>query len=384
MKTCIALTLAAAISAPGLWAQSVASSFPITPATTGFGGGLEFDCTSGIVWVVDETNDLITAYDTIGVLLKGYPAPIPPGATAAPQPIGVGLNSSTGMLWIGDEAEYVYEFDPLTGVTTGVSWSTLPAVTDVSGVAVDAVTGNIFVSQDSGTRVIVEFSPTGAVVSTINLTGTGSMDPDGLAYDWATGLFYLGDDTGDRVYEVDRTGTTLNSWGLAAFGISPEGVGIDPTNGLLYVADGSITRRVYAVSGIVPVSVCVPSPPVFYIAASTTGVGDARLSIANVPAGTFEGWTFISLDTTLPVGTGPIFGVTPDATTFAILTIAPVANPGDVLHWTSPVAGVFPATALTFPAGTFSAFSGTSWDLISLAVGPSGLTPTFNVSRVTW
>jgi hypothetical protein len=379
--------MAASLVASG---QAIQSSFPVAPAGTAFLGGLEFDCNSGIVWIVDETNDIVSAYDAAGHFLKSYPAIPPPGsAVTAPQPIGVGINAATGMLWVGDEAEVVYELNPHTGAATGIAWPTTPAITDVSGVAVNPLTGNVYVAQDSGTpRKIVEFTPSGAVVQTINLPATGSSaDPDGLAYDVANNWFYLGDDTANTIYRVDATGATLASWNLTAINVSPEGLGIDPVNGLLWIGDGFVTRMVYAVSGIVaPAGPCVPGPSTFYVSVTTTpGTGSALVIEQNVPPSTVEGWTFFSLDTALPVGSGPIFGFSPDANSFQILSLVPVAAPGNVLHWTWPAAGLFPSVPLALPPGTMTVFAGQTWDFLAVAVdGAFSLTPTFNVSRVTW
>src|SRR5262245_17888383 len=135
-KTLAAVVVLVFVLAPTP-AQTVVSSFPIGPAGVAFLGGLEFDCNSGVVWNADETNDLISCYSAAGKFLKSYPAVVPPGSTLAnPEPIGVGINPTTGNLWIGDEGEYVYELNPLNGLPTGVSWSTVPSINDVSGVAV--------------------------------------------------------------------------------------------------------------------------------------------------------------------------------------------------------------------------------------------------------
>jgi hypothetical protein len=382
MRPILLVTLVGALLATPALAQTVVSSFP---AGTSFPGGAEFDCLSNIVWLVDSNADLITAYDPSGVVLRQYPAPAPPGTSLTPTPIGVGYDVLSGMVWVGDEGEYVYQFDPVAGVATGVSWPTTPAITDVSGVAMDPQTGNIFVVQDSGTRVIVEFDQAGTVIQTIPLAASGSGDPDGLGFNVNTTTWYLGDDTADTIYEVDNTGTALNSWSLGSLGISPEGLGVDPVSGFLYVADG-FGGTVWVLSGIVPSGgLCVPGIPLLNIAVTTSGAGDMVLTVNGIPPSTIEGWTFFTLDTSTAVGAGPIFGITPDLNTIAILSLAPIASPGNPLHWTWPAAGVFPQTPFGAPPGSLSAFSGTSWDFLAATLDAAfNLTASFNVMRVTW
>ena len=249
MKTARILTVVLSLSlASATWAQTVDNSFPHAGA---FAGGAEysFDTCMRTVWVADSNTDTITQYDEYGNILISFPAPIPPGSGAAsPIPIGVAVNPVTGNLWIGDENEWVYEMTP-GGVPTGVSWPTLPAVTDVSGLALERMTGNIFVSQDSAPQQIVEFTPAGAVVVVVPLAGAGSVDPDGLAYSHISNTFFLGEDIGDQIIEVDRFGLFLGAWAMGPLGISPEGVGVDPRNGILYIADG-FGNTVWEVSGI--------------------------------------------------------------------------------------------------------------------------------------
>ncbi len=207
-----------------------------------FPGGLDYDSGTGTIWVADQTLDLIQQFDRNGNLLNSFPSVLP-------MPIGVGVDPATGNVWIGDETEVYYEMTS-SGVPTGNSFSTLPYITDVSGVALDPVTGHIYISQDSGTRQIGEFDQAGNWIQTIDLSGSGSTDPDGLAYNSATQTFLLGDDTGDLIIEVDMSGTALNTWDMGVLGISPEGVGLDNAAGTVFISDGFGTT-VFEVAGII-------------------------------------------------------------------------------------------------------------------------------------
>lgn len=277
------LPLLAGAASPA-WSQTIVRSWDVAPLGVAFVGGAEYDCVRDVCWVVDETNRLITTFTGAGVLLNQWPTPIPPGSTiSSPLAIGVAVDPATGRAWIGDEGEWVYEFDPATGLPTGVSWPTTPTITDVSGVSIDPATGNIFVVNDSG-RMIGEFTQAGATVRSFSVAATGTTDPDGLVYDHDTGHFFLGDDTQDRIYEVDNGGLLVASWSMAPLGISPEGLGIDRVNGHLYVGDGFITRKVYVVAGIAAAGgTCPGGGPV--LAKSGTCPGPVTLSGSGLTPG---------------------------------------------------------------------------------------------------
>jgi hypothetical protein len=258
----------------------------VDPVGVAFAGGGEYDCARDVVWIVDETNDLITTYSGTGVFLNQWPAPIPPGSTiTAPQPIGVGVDPATGNAWIGDEGEWVYEFDPNTGLPTGVAWPTTPTITDVSGCSVDPGTGNVIVVNDSA-RLIGVFTQAGATVTSISVVATGTVDPDGIVYDHDTGHYYLGDDTQNTVYEVDAAGALVASWNLTGLNISPEGLGIDKVNGHLYIADGFVTRMVYVVDGITAAGgTCPGGTPVPTLTQTGSCPGPVTLAGSNLTPG---------------------------------------------------------------------------------------------------
>ena len=234
----IAALACCAMAAPA-FSQTIVNQF----STGGsFSGGLEYDSATDTIWVADSTADMIYQFDRSGSLLQSFASP-------RTQAIGVGVDPATGNVWVGDESEYVDEIDS-SGVPTGRAWSTSPTVTDVSGIAFDPATGHIFVSQDSGTRIIAEFDPNGNPIRVIDLTSSGSTDPDGLGYNPITQTFFLGEDTGDAIIEVDNNGNFLNFWDMGLLGISPEGVGVDPVAGMVFIA-GGFDNTVYEVDGMV-------------------------------------------------------------------------------------------------------------------------------------
>lgn len=243
------LPLLAGAASPA-WSQTIVRSWDVAPLGAAFVGGVEYDCAGDVCWIVDSTNDLLSAYTGAGVLINSWTTPIPPNSSSTTATaVGVAWDRTTGMVWIGDENEYVYEFDPVLGTTTGRSWSSAPTITDLSGLTLDPATGNISVVNDSG-RVVGVFTQNGAVVTSFSVAGSGTTDPDGIVYDHDTGNYFLGDDTQNAVYEVTAAGALVNSWSLSGLGISPEGLGIDKVNGHLYIGDGFVTRKVYVVAGI--------------------------------------------------------------------------------------------------------------------------------------
>jgi hypothetical protein len=117
------------------------------------------------------------------------------------------------------------------------------------------------------------------------------------------------------------------------------------------------------------------------------GVGDLVYAVSNLPGGTIEGFTFVSLTPTsafgIPFGRGPFFGLWPDALVFTIL--ASPAAVYDPFHWVNPAGGLFPESPIIAPPGTLSAFAGMTFECASVALGPGlvllGISPP---RAITW
>jgi hypothetical protein len=99
-----------------------------------------------------------------------------------------------------------------------------------------------------------------------------------------------------------------------------------------------------------------------YLSVSQTGplVGDVTLSLTNPSTTGYEGWTLLSSNTALPVGSGPILGLWPDALTWSILGYP--YFPGNPFHFRTGDAGLFPNVPFTAPPGSVSALAGQSFD----------------------
>lgn len=111
--------------------------------------------------------------------------------------------------------------------------------------------------------------------------------------------------------------------------------------------------------------------PWLVAATSGAGVGDLRLnSYARPVQGGFL-LTVPSL-TAAPggVGTGPVFGIIPDALSYYALSTLP--DPANVFHF-SATASPFAAGALVLPAGSLALLIGQSLDILAAAYDASGL-----------
>jgi hypothetical protein len=113
-----------------------------------------------------------------------------------------------------------------------------------------------------------------------------------------------------------------------------------------------------------------PAPTCFGLVATTTGggVGDLTLAAINFPVGASEGFTLVTASPIGNPGSGPLFGIWPDGTTWNfIATPAQVGNP---LHFTTGTPGVFPAAPLFLPPGSASFLAGQTWDVVLVALAP--------------
>ncbi len=124
--------------------------------------------------------------------------------------------------------------------------------------------------------------------------------------------------------------------------------------------------------------------PSFQLEFSTTaGTGSLHLGVANIPAGTGQGFCLFSNLTTGAKGGGSVFGLYPDLFLFATLT-QPLFT-GNPFHWTWPEGSAFPATPIDLGPGGIVFPTGSRTDGVAIALSPTGAfiraTP---VVRVTW
>jgi hypothetical protein len=113
------------------------------------------------------------------------------------------------------------------------------------------------------------------------------------------------------------------------------------------------------------------------------GAGDLVLSLTAISVGATEGFILLTVDTSTPLGSGPILGIRPDALTWTIFGYPSL--PGSPFHFPIGVPGVFPATSFVLPPGTLSSLAGVTMDAVALVFGPAfGYIGRSNVVRVAW
>jgi hypothetical protein len=123
------------------------------------------------------------------------------------------------------------------------------------GMTVDPANGHLFI-LDSAALQIVRIEPEpdgtfdGAVISWMDLTPTGLVDPRGLAFNPNNGHLYLLSPVGQRIYELIETGQVVAILGLPPFEfVDPQGMVFalsgdatdDPSNINFYVADTGLS-----------------------------------------------------------------------------------------------------------------------------------------------
>lgn len=119
---------------------------------------------------------------------------------------GVYYNAGTNTIFVADDdTESIYEFSTTGSLLNTVSTKQFDTkFNDPEGIAVDPVTGNLYVADASkGTKAFYELSPTGALISKFDFLANGYLDPEGIAIDAANGLVYVSDDNAQKILIFD-------------------------------------------------------------------------------------------------------------------------------------------------------------------------------------
>ncbi len=288
--------------------------------------------------------------------------------------------------------QQVYRLNPSNGAITPITAGAQPWGTALNSGVFDPISGDIYVGANNAVFRI----PAGSSVPQPFASGwtAGSSSVSGLAMDPVTGRPCGALLTVNRIVRFDAGGVLTN---LCPSGATPGPNSLDvDANGNFIVgasfgdiyrvpnAGGSAQLLGNATGVIGAATGASPVVPPFRLTATPLGAGAATLAITGVPAGTIEGFTAASLDVSLPVGAGFLFGLNPDAFTTALVTAFPTAVPGSPIHWTWPVtpSSLFPASPLSFGPGSLA--PGLTLDLMGVAFNPAFQVRTTPVVRVTF
>ncbi|WP_073075020.1 Calx-beta domain-containing protein [Phormidesmis priestleyi] len=177
-------------------------------------------------------------------------------STASPDPDGVTYNPDTGMLMISDS-----EVEETTGATftgknvynvslSGVLQSTLTTIgfsNEPTGISYNSINKHLYFSDDDKLKIwdvnpgadgkfnTSDDSRTWFDVSSFNGPHT---DAEDVVFDPNRGTLFIIDGFNTEVYEVTTTGTLLNHFDTAVFGLNdPEGITVGPNGNLFIVGN---------------------------------------------------------------------------------------------------------------------------------------------------
>ena len=109
---------------------------------------------------------------------------------------------------------------------------------------------------------------------------------------------------------------------------------------------------------------------VLTVAQTGPGVGDLFITLTQISPTATAGWTLISADTSGFKGTGSLFGIEPDALTWALLFSSVLAD-GNIFQFPVPSpTGAWPNTGFFLPPGSVSSLAGLTLDFGVVLVGP--------------
>ena len=187
----------------------------------------------------------------------------------SPDPSGITWDEANNRLLVSDsEVEEMAIFEDanifelaIDGTLTGTGDLTppLPGFTkEPTGLALDPVTGDLFVSDDEKDK-ITRLAPGNdgdfgtiddVIVTSFSTAAFGSTDPEDVAYDTSTGDLYAADGIGREVYRIDPGNDgvfsgvppagddVVTSFDTAQYGAEgSEGLGYDPVRDTLLIVD---------------------------------------------------------------------------------------------------------------------------------------------------
>ncbi len=135
-------------------------------------------------------------------------------STALPftdEPTGLAIDAASGHLFITDDDQYKV-FCVSTDDPTTILWEfeTIPlGGNDPEDIAFDPNSGHLFVCNGLD-RTIIEVDQHGTQLFDSFVLPSDIIDPEALAFDSQENVFYVGGGFSDKIWKLDRDGTTLD------------------------------------------------------------------------------------------------------------------------------------------------------------------------------
>lgn len=156
--------------------------------------GIAFHPIRKTFFVTTRTPGVLLEFDWAGNLLEEYSV-----AHLTDVPEGVSYDWMSGNLLLVKGNSEIFYFDPLDPLAKSGLLTTISESIDAEGIAVHPLTGEFYVADDEGGR-IVRTTRQGVVLSSINLGALGYTDPQGVSF-YGTYLLVVDD--------VDSTSSLL-------------------------------------------------------------------------------------------------------------------------------------------------------------------------------
>lgn len=240
----VVVVLVTVWTVPALADLAIVQSWPIDT----FPGGIAYDSDRNHIWLVNDSSNEVREYTREGAFVGMFPG----GQVGLVLPIGADFHTGTQNLWICDEttAEKVVECTR-DGVLVS-EFSVDAFMLDISGLAIDTDTGNLFAADDNASEV-VEWTQAGVEVG--RWSSLPCVDTDSICFLSTESTLLVGDDNAGMVYKFGTDGVLAETYDMAALlGITGvEGLAFDANTHTVFLGD-SDSSNVFEISGFTAVT----------------------------------------------------------------------------------------------------------------------------------
>ncbi len=241
--TAAAVTAASAVSGSVVRMVETSAFNPPSPDPS----GVAYDPSADRLMIGDGEVDEMGIFQNANLFLTTRAGSLQSTGVSQPwsdEPVGVGYDTLHNRLFVcDDDDDAVYELvaggdgrygtsdDTVTAISTSSSGNT-----DPEGVEHDPVNDSLW-TVDGVNREVYQYrrGPDGRYGTSddprtqFDVAGYGAVDPEGIGYDSVRDTLIVVDGKSEAIYELDRSGTLLNSIDIAGFGLrTAAGVTVAP------------------------------------------------------------------------------------------------------------------------------------------------------------